>query len=87
MPTAGMNTASVSAQSSNQSIETIPLSELDVGDEQGEAQEPHRREQEQGVALHAARLEVAQEAAGLAGDLGEAVDRAVDDLLVDARRR
>src|SRR5258705_3335806 len=81
MPTMGMKTASVRAQSSNQSIGTIPLGS-GVGEQDGEAQEPHRSEHEQCVPLDAARLEVAQETAALAGDLRDPVDRAVDTLLI-----
>src|SRR5438105_12505746 len=82
MPTMGMNTASVSAQLSNQSIGTIPLGS-GVGEQDGEAQQRHRGEHEQRVPLDAARLEVTQETTALAGDLGHAVDRAVDPLLVE----
>src|SRR5882762_6633708 len=74
MPTSGMKTASVSAQSSNQCIgvqapcrrtgvrntglgntASEDMSQ-NVDQEHGESQQPHREEEEQGVALHATRL-------------------------------
>src|SRR5215218_74616 len=81
MPTMGMNTASVRAQLSNQSIGTIPLGS-GIGEQQEEAQEPHCTEQQQCVTLDTTGLQVAQEAAALAGDLGDTVDGAVDPTLV-----
>src|SRR5262249_23054278 len=84
MPTAGRKTARVSAQSSNQLIATnLLFVPSDVEDEEQEAQEPDSREQEQRVPLHAPRLQVPEEATGLAGHLCHPVERTVDHPLVD----
>ena len=83
MPTSGMNTARVSAQSSNQSIAVRPLRLGDVDDVDGEREQRHPGEQDQRVTLHAARLDLADLATGQTGLDGDAVDRAVDDPLVE----
>src|SRR4051794_1247768 len=78
-PTAGIRTVSVSAHESNQFIRTIPLRLRE--DPQREGEEPNREDQDQGVELQSTGLNLAQLAAGVAGDVRKPVDHAVDTAL------
>src|SRR5712691_1929626 len=73
IPTSGMKTARVNAQSSNQFMCVLPFDSEDSGEEQREGEQPYRGEQEQGVALHAPGLNGAQRTAGIAGAGGKRV--------------
>src|SRR4029078_7879774 len=80
-PTSGMNVASVSPQSSRNDFIGVPK----LLDEEDEDQGEHdgAAEEEGGVLLHPAGLDVAQRLARLLGARTGGEDEPVDDLLVD----
>src|SRR4051794_3368748 len=104
MPTSGMKTARVSAQSSNQSICGVsptlrvahcsagvpasrtlapPLALQDVDQVDRQPDQADAGQEQQRVALHPARLHLAQLATGRPRFTSEVVERAVDDFLVE----
>src|ERR1022692_3304023 len=63
-PTSGMNTASVSAESSNQCIAALYLASEDIRKEEGKAQEPDTAEEQQRVPLYLPGLDTTDFVAG-----------------------
>src|SRR3954453_10847313 len=83
IPTAGTNTASVSAHSWNQFIAVLPTrrSRASTEDHEQQGEQPDRREEDEGVPLHASGLDIGHQPTGVPGLVGDAVHRAVDDVL------
>src|SRR4249920_2924432 len=78
-PTAGKKIASVNAQSSNQFMSRLPLTE----DGEREGDEPDRGEKHERITLHATRLQRPEQATGLIRFLCDSIDRSIDHKLVD----
>src|SRR5213080_3598020 len=73
-PAAGVKTAIVTADRSQPLIRSRPR--------EHDGQDDHAHDQERGVALHAARLEVPEDPTGETGTGPRSVDGAVDDAAV-----
>src|ERR1022692_2754463 len=82
-PASGMNTASVSAHSSNQCMASRYIASEDIRKEEGKAQECDSAEEQERIPLHLPGLDATHLVAGDAGLVGQPVDTAVDDALID----